>query len=111
MKAIIHLGIKGFNMGIQNQFFTVNGSTKTFPSTKHIATKSHMAVWLQEIVGGNFYPLNVGSYELISNAAVLLNAPSVALYSQIEVRVADTPDELGYNPDDIPLLDYNDITY
>jgi len=91
-------------MAIQSSFYSVDGKTKTFPSTKHIATKQHMAVWLRHSVTGVDVQLNTEMFELITNAAVLTEAPSIALYDRIEVRVADVPDELGSSPSDIGVV-------
>ena len=91
-------------MAIQSSFYTLDGATRTFPSTKHIATKSHMAVWLERIVDSVWVQENVATYELINNSCVLVQAPDTATYSQVEIRVADTPDELGTSPADITIV-------
>ena len=91
-------------MPVQSSYYSVDGSSVKFPSTKHIATKSHLAVWLQLISDDSYVQLEVAEYELINNAAVLTNAPDVKVYQRIEVRVADHPDELLNSPSDIAVV-------
>lgn len=91
-------------MAVQSSFYVLDGATRTYPSTKPIPTKSHMAVWLQRVSDSVWVQENVAEYELISNSCVLVQAPDVLTYSQIEVRVADTPDELGTSPADITIV-------
>lgn len=91
-------------MAIQSSFYVPDGSTRTFPSTKHIASKQHMAVWYRRISDGVWVVQNVTSYDLINNTAVLVEAPDVALYDNIEIRVADTYDELTDSPSEISIV-------
>jgi len=78
--------------------------TRTFPSTKHIATKAHMAVWRQLVADDTWVQMDVGLYQLINNACVLNSLLDTATYKQLEVRVADTPDELNDAPSDISTV-------
>lgn len=93
-------------MAIQSTFYTGTAlETRTFPSTKHIATKQHMAVWRQEIVAPqNWVQMDISEYQLINNACVLNTLLSTTLYSDLEVRVADAPDELVSSPSDITIV-------
>jgi len=91
-------------MAIQSSFYTPDGSTRTFPSTKHIASKQHMAVWFRRLTDSVWVVQNVSTYELINNTAVLVEAPDVALYDNIEIRVADTQDELTDSPSEISIV-------
>ncbi len=91
-------------MAIQYQI-SVIGIGRTFPSTKYIATKQHMAVWVRlEADGTTWSQLNVDKFELITNSAVVDAEFSLVDYDMIEVRVADTPDELLTSPDDISTI-------
>lgn len=91
-------------MGVQQDFYSADGQNKTFPSTKHIATKQHMAVWLRQSADAVEVQLDSSKYELITNAAVLNTAPSVVIYDRIEIRVADSLDELTSSPSDISIV-------
>ncbi len=104
MKGHSHFVAKGYRMAVQSVFFTINGSTKTFPSTKHIPTKAHMAIWLKDITTQVWTELSVSKFELINNAAVLAASPSATTYDTIEVRAADEPDELLDSPTDIGIV-------
>jgi len=93
-------------MAIQSTFYTGTAlETRTFPSTKHIATKQHMAVWRQEVADPqDWVQMDIGEYQLITNACVLNTLLSTTLYSDLEVRVADAPDELVSSPSDITIV-------
>ena len=91
-------------MAIQSEVFSTSFGIRTFTSTKPIATKQHMAVWIKRIIDNEWLQLSVNSFELINNSAVLTQAPDQAIYSQIEVRVADEPDELATSPNAISIV-------
>jgi hypothetical protein len=91
-------------MGIQSDFFDLDGNTREFGSTKHIATKRNMAVWLRLVVDSSWVQLTSTAFDLINNFAVLDNAPDNIVYNQIEIRVADTEDELTQSPSDITIV-------
>ena len=91
-------------MAIQAEIFSTSFGVRSFSSTKHIATKQHMAVWLKRVSDNEWTQLSVNKFELINNSAVLTEAPSASLYSQVEIRVADEPDELGASQSDIALV-------
>ena len=74
--------------------------SRTFPSTKHIPSKQHMAVWRRLLADSSWSVMDVSLYQLINNGCVLNSLINTTLYDQIEVRVADTADELGSNPSD-----------
>jgi len=63
-----------------------------------------MAVWFRRISDGVWVVQDISTYELINNTAVLQEAPSVALYDNIEIRVADAQDELIDSPSDIAIV-------
>lgn len=91
-------------MALQNSFYNTDGINRTFPSTKHIATKQHVSVYLKKVSDSSWELSNSNSYELVNNAIIFIEAPDVALYSQIEVRVADTANELEDSPSDIAIV-------
>ena len=91
-------------MGLQSSFYATNGTTRTFPSTKHIATKQHVAVY-QKRVSDNVWELaQVTLYDLIGQSVVFDIAPSTSLYSQIEIRIADSASELATSLSDIAVV-------
>ena len=94
-------------MSIQNSFYSDTAlASRTFPTTKHIATKAHMALWVKELDSSPavWTPVNMSDYQLINNSAVLNELLDVSSYDMLEIRVADTPDELGDNPTDISIV-------
>ena len=91
-------------MAIQSEVFSTSFGVRTFASTKPIATKQHMAVLLKRVSDNVWIQASVNSFELINNSAVLEEAPNQATYSQIEIRVADEPNELGSSKSDIAIV-------
>ena len=85
-------------------------SSLTFPSTKAIATKQHMAVWVFnpdiaiEAPYFGWQQVNVLDYDLVNNSAVINNEAVLAGMTLVEVRVADNPDELEYAPTVIAII-------
>jgi len=90
-------------MAIQSQFYTPDGSSKKFLSSKHIASKTHVAVFFQE-TDLSWTNVNTGDYDLINNAVVFSVAPVVGEANGLEIRVADSPSELTDSPSDISTL-------
>ena len=100
-------------MAIQSSFYTGTAlDGRTFPSSKHIATKAHMAIWKQRVSDNVWVQTDIDEYQLINNSCVLNTVVAVATYDQMEIRVADAPDELVDNPTDIALVAgvYNDVS-
>ena len=92
-------------MAVQSSFYEGTAlDSRTFPSTKHIPTKAHMAVWRQQTADDVWVQMNISDYQLINNSCVLNTAISTSLYKQIEIRIADTQDELIDNPSDIAIV-------
>lgn len=91
-------------MPIQSAVYPTDGETRTFPSTKHIATKQHCAVRLKRTIDNTWELIEPELYTLSQNAIVFINAPETYLYSDVEVRVADNYDELEASIDDITSL-------
>lgn len=88
-------------MAVQSSYYNTDGSTRVYPSTKHIATKQHVAVYIKDAVSEVWSLASIELYELINNSIVFDDALETELYSQLEVRVADNADELDDNPSDI----------
>lgn len=86
-------------MASQTQKFVI-GSGRTFTSTKRIATKQHMRVWLDDTVLGKTVLLDTAEYDLINNSAVISSRFDMSSYFELRLMVADTPEELGENPTD-----------
>ena len=92
-------------MAIQSSIYSGTAlDSRTFPSTKHIATKAHMAIWRQRVSDNTWVIMNIDDYQLINNSCVLNSLLVQATYSQIEVRVADAPDELATTITDIATV-------
>lgn len=91
-------------MAVQSSFYNTDGATRTFPSTKHIPSKAHVAVWLKRVLDNVYAVSSVEEYVLVGNSIVFDIAPSVSLYSIVEIRVADQQDELLDSPSDIALV-------
>lgn len=91
-------------MALQSQFYTVEAGVRTYISTKHIASKLHMAVWIKTISTGTWSTLSTQLYDLINNTAVLDTALDPAIYSELELRVADAPSELSESPSNIATV-------
>ena len=108
MKEIIIHEVKGFKMALQSQFFVADNNTKTYASTKHIASKMHMALWIERLnpqVGQDTWiTVDTRNYDLLNNVAVLDSPIDSTVYKQIELRVADNPDELMDSQSDIALV-------
>lgn len=94
-------------MALQSSLYIPDGSTRTFPSTKHIASAQHVGVYLKLVTNDTWIPVNVTVYEVINNSIVFDTAVSAILYSMIEIRVADTQDELTDSPSDISIVATN----
>lgn len=91
-------------MAVQSSFYVPDGNTRTFPSTKHIATKQHVGVYLQRALDSVWVTALSTSYELVNNSIVFDSAVDNVLYIQIEIRVVDTTAELIDSPSNIALV-------
>ena len=91
-------------MAVQRTFYNTDGVTRTYPSTKHIATKEHVAVYLKDRVSGDWTLAQIELYKLVNNSIIFDEAVDTVVYSEIEVRVADTSDELADSPTDISIV-------
>ena len=94
-------------MALQSSFYEGTAlESRTFPTTKHIPSKQHMAVWLRkkDVTPEEWEQLNIEGYQLINNSAVLNEKVNIALHDKLEVRVADEPNELVSSPSDIAVV-------
>lgn len=91
-------------MAQQSSFYITDGVTRTYPSSKHIASKQHVAVYFQSVTTSTWSIIEQTLYDLVNNSIVFTDAPDSALYSQIEIRVADTAAELTESPSDIATV-------
>jgi len=89
-------------MGVQSTFFDIGTiPARTFASSKTIASKSHVAVFIQSAPAGSYVIVNSTQWELINNSVVF---PDNVIGNGLEVRVADSPDELETSPSDISIV-------
>jgi hypothetical protein len=91
-------------MALQSSFYLIDGSTRTYPSTKHIATKQHCIVYKKKVSDGLWIVVNTDDYSLVNNSIIFITAQDQVVYSQVEIRVADGQDELLGNPSDIMIV-------
>ena len=63
-----------------------------------------MAVWRQQVADDVWVQMDISTYQLINNTCVLNQLLSQALYKQLEVRVADEPNELVSAPSDTTIV-------
>lgn len=91
-------------MAIQSSLYILDGTTRTFPSSKHIATKQHCAVYGKVVLTNVWEIIDFESYNVVNNSIIFALAPSSSTYSQIEIRVADTQDELAGTLDSISIV-------
>jgi hypothetical protein len=91
-------------MAVQSSFYFTDGATRTFPSTKHIATKQHCAVYLKRVSDSVWEIASTTAFSLVNNSIVFTVAPVMLTYSSVEIRVADEVNELTVSPSDIALV-------
>lgn len=91
-------------MAIQSAFYFTDGTTRTFPSTKHIASSANVAVWMKRVVDDVWELTSYELWTLANNSIVFTVAPQSTVYSQIELRIADESDELIESPSNIALV-------
>lgn len=91
-------------MAVQSTIYVTDGSTRTFPSTKPIATKQHVAVYAKRVLDLVWELIEPEKFNLVNNSVVFIAAPATNIYSQIEVRVADDYNELDSPPNDISAV-------
>lgn len=91
-------------MAQQSSFYNTDGSTRTYPSSKHIASKQHVAVYFKSVSTSTWTVIEQTLYDLVNNSIVFTDAPDNVLYSEIEIRVADTAAELTESPSDIATV-------
>jgi len=93
-------------MAVQSTIYGYEGGN-TYPSTKTIATKQHVAVWYHNEENDTWSQLNVSQYDLINNS-IVLSADAISdfdgVVNLIELRVVDHPAELALAPSDIAII-------
>jgi len=96
-------------MAVQSNEYVVSAS-RTYLATKPIPAKDHMAVWVKIFDDGitpevdQWIQLQQSEFSLINNSAVVKTSVVLTQYEKIEIRVADTPDELIDSPSDVAIL-------
>ena len=90
-------------MAVQSNVYPAS-NTRVYLSSKHIGSKSLVRVFTLDSEQGDWEILSQDFYELINNSIVL---KEVYDGYQIEVRVADTEDELTNNQSEISIIASN----
>ena len=91
---------------ISSQYFIITGTASVFASNRHIASKQHCSVWTKSL-SNVWSQLPYSNYDLVNNS-IILNTPILnTLVSQVEVRVADSQEELGTPVNDISIVAAN----
>ena len=70
-------------MAIQSSIYATDGTTRTYPSTKHIATKQHCSVWKLRVSDSVWEISNVSEYSLVNNSVIFVDAVLTSLYSEV----------------------------
>jgi hypothetical protein len=99
-------------MAIQSTFYTPDGSSLSYPQTKHIPSKQYVRAFLLIAETNTWTALNESEYDLVYNSIVLKDIINPITYSSMEIRVADNQNELTDNLSDIAVVASiaNDIT-
>lgn len=85
---------------ITSQYFNITSDASIFASNRHISNKQHCAVWVKSLTNvWSQIPYN--DYDLVNNSIILDTALLSTIYSQVELRVADSQEELGTPVTDI----------
>jgi len=80
------------------------GSSLTYPSTKPIASKTHMEVQVHNSTTDVWDVVSVDDYDLITNSCVFNVDYDLSDYDLVNVRVGDTPNDLATQPSDIGIV-------
>ena len=91
-------------MAIQSQVFKTDEGLLSYPSTKHIATKKLAEIWLYKYATNEWILMNSMDWELINNSAVLNYKADSYIYQYLDLRVADTEDEMADSATDIAII-------
>ena len=91
-------------MALQSSFYPVDGSTRTYPQSKFIASKQHADVYIRDFGTNDWNIIDKTEWVLVNNSVVLDVAIDADDYDQIEIRVADTADELADSMSDIAVV-------
>ncbi len=97
-------------MAVQSNVYKI-GEGKTYHSTKPIPAKEFMAVWVAQFnPTGAISPkdlwleVSIADYDLINDSAVFMSSYQQQMYEFVEVRVADTPDEILQKPSAFSII-------
>lgn len=82
-------------MAIQSTFYTPDGSSLSYPQTKHIPSKQYVRVLLLIADTNTWIGLDESEYDLVYNSIVLRDIINPITYGGIEVRIADNQNELA----------------
>ena len=85
---------------ITSQYFNITSDASIFASNRHISNKQHCSVWVKSLTNvWSQIPYN--DFDLVNNSIILDTALLSTIYSQVELRVADSQEELGTPVTDI----------
>ncbi|RLB72328.1 MAG: hypothetical protein DRH06_11565 [Deltaproteobacteria bacterium] len=93
-------------MGVQ-EMVLIRGAGVTYLTTKPIPSKSHMEVQVHDplaVEPDSWTIVSVTDYDLIANACVFNADYNLSPYDLVNVRVADTPNELVTTPTEIGTI-------
>ncbi len=90
-------------MAVQTQYYSTDGTTKVFPQTKYIPSKTYCVVYATNITGESEL-ISSSLYDIINNAIVFEEVLDTTTYSDFEIRVADTEEELGDSASDLAIV-------
>ena len=85
---------------ITSQYFNITSNASVFASNRHIANKQHCSVWVKSL-SNVWTQIPYNDYDLVNNSIILDTALLSTIYSQVELRVADSQEELGTPVTDI----------
>lgn len=92
---------------ISSQFFIISGTASVFVSNRHIGSKTQCAIYAQSSVDDTWTNISYNDFDLVNNS-IVLNTPVIStLVKKIELRVADSQEELGTPVTDITVLASN----
>jgi len=91
-------------MAMQNQLYGIDGTTVSFLQSKYIASKQHCKVSGQRKSDLGWEVINVNNYDVVTQSIRMATPLLPSEYVQMEIRVADTQDELGDSVTDIGIV-------
>lgn len=89
---------------ISSQYFIITGTASVFASSRHIGNKQQCSVFTQSTLDDTWTNINYNDFDLVNNS-IVLNTPVISsLIKKIELRVADSQEELGTPVTDISIV-------